>query len=153
MFRPLSSLVPNAADLLDLQVEELSGVLLTHLNSYESGSNPTVYQRGMFSRSAFFQDQEAKGSGPLRKDPEYGDRQRDVRRALMEAWAWLQGEGFLVMEVSSTGNWFIVSRRAQQLKSREDFEAYRKASLLPSSPWQNPSDFGGDIVGGACGVD
>jgi len=25
--------------------------------------------------------------------------------------------------------------------------------FTPSSPWQNPSDFGGDIVGGACGVD
>lgn len=49
----------------------------------------------------------------------------------MEAWAWLQGEGFLVMDVTSTDNWFIVSRRAQRLKSREDFEAYRKASLLP----------------------
>jgi uncharacterized protein (TIGR02391 family) len=131
MYRSLSSLVPSAADLLDLPVEELAGVLLTHMNSYETGSNPTVYARGMFSRSAFFQDQEAKGSGPLRKEPEYGDRSPDVIRALMEAWAWLQGEGFLVMDVSSTGNWFIVSRRAQRLKSREDFEAYRKASLLP----------------------
>jgi uncharacterized protein (TIGR02391 family) len=131
MYRSLSSLVPNAADLLDLSVEELAGVLLTHLNSYESGGNQAVYQMGMFSRSAFFQDQEAKGSGPLRKEPEYGDRQHDVIRALMEAWAWLQGEGFLVMDVSSRGNSFILSRRAQQLKSREDFEAYRKASLLP----------------------
>jgi hypothetical protein len=30
----LSCLVPNAADLLALEVEELAGVLLIHLNSY-----------------------------------------------------------------------------------------------------------------------
>ena len=39
MDRPLPSLVPNAADLLALEVEELAGVLLTHLNS---AGNPVV---------------------------------------------------------------------------------------------------------------
>ncbi len=49
----------------------------------------------------------------------------------MEAWSWLQGEGFLVRDADGTSNWFFLSRRAQRLKAQEDFAKYRKASLLP----------------------
>jgi len=52
MYRSLSSLVPNAADLLDLEVEELAGVLLTHLNSYEGVSGNSVYQNGRIGQPA-----------------------------------------------------------------------------------------------------
>lgn len=44
MYRSLSSFVPNAADFLDLAVEELAGILLLHLNSYEGVSGNTVHQ-------------------------------------------------------------------------------------------------------------
>jgi len=128
MYRSLSSLVPNAADLLALEVEELAGVLLMHLNSYEGLSGNTVYQHGGISHHNFFNSLSPTSS--LTK-PEYGDRQPEVNLALMEAWAWLQSEGFLIRKAASAGDWFFVSRRAQRLKSREDFEAYRKASLLP----------------------
>jgi uncharacterized protein (TIGR02391 family) len=37
----------------------------------------------------------------------------------------------LVEKAGSTGGWFFVSRRAKQITSRQDFDAYRKASLLP----------------------
>jgi uncharacterized protein (TIGR02391 family) len=132
MYRSLSSLVPNAADPLDLEVEELAGVPLTHLNSYEGVSGNSVYQNGRIGHKNFFDtlDRPVNPTFP-RAEPEYGARQPEVKRALVEAWAWLQSEGFLVMDPSSTGNWFIVSRRAQRLKSREDFDAYRKASMLP----------------------
>ena len=50
MYRSMSSLVPIVADLLDLEVEELGGVLLTHLNSYEGGSGNSVYQNGRIGR-------------------------------------------------------------------------------------------------------
>jgi uncharacterized protein (TIGR02391 family) len=49
----------------------------------------------------------------------------------MEAWSWLQSEGFLVRDPEPGPDWFFVSRRGQRLNSREDFEAYRKATLLP----------------------
>ena len=42
MYRLLSSLVPTAADILSLEVEELAGVLLMHLNSYEGVSGNSV---------------------------------------------------------------------------------------------------------------
>jgi hypothetical protein len=54
MYRSLSSLVPNAADSLALAVEELAGVLLMHLNSYEGVSGNSVYQHGGMSQHNFF---------------------------------------------------------------------------------------------------
>jgi uncharacterized protein (TIGR02391 family) len=128
MFHSLSSLVPNAADLLALEVEELAGVLLMHLNSYEGVHGNSVYQNGQICQSNFLNAQTPTGHG---QRPEYGDQQPQVNRALMEAWSWLQSESFLIRDPAQQAPWFFVSRRAQRLKSRDDFEAYRKASLLP----------------------
>jgi uncharacterized protein (TIGR02391 family) len=51
----------------------------------------------------------------------------------MEAWAWLQGAGLLVERASVSAGWFFVSRRGKQITSRYDFDAYRKANLLPKN--------------------
>ncbi|MCC6362204.1 MAG: hypothetical protein IT165_01695 [Bryobacterales bacterium] len=130
MYRSLSSLVPNAADLLGLEVEELAGVLLMHLNSYEGVSGNTVYQHGGISHHNFFNSLTPTNA---RDTPEYGDKQLQVNLALKEAWAWLQSAGLLVEKASSTGGWFFISRRAKQLRSLDDFAAYRKAALLPKT--------------------
>jgi uncharacterized protein (TIGR02391 family) len=126
MVMSLSSLVPNAADLLTLEVEELAGVLLMHLNSDESvtGNN----QQSGLNHHNFFNALSTTGHLGTQ---EYGAKQPEVNRALMEAWAWLESEGFLIKKPTSAGDWFFISRRAQRLKSRDDFDAYRKASLLP----------------------
>lgn len=127
MYRSLSSLVPNAVDLLALEVEELAGVLLMHLNSYEGVSGKPVYQHGGISHYNFF-----NSSWPP-KEPEYGDKQPQVDLALMEAWAWLQSAGLLVEKAGATQGWFFISRRGKQITSRDDFEDYRKAGLLPKN--------------------
>ena len=122
MFIALSSLLPNANDLLALQPEELAGVLLAHLNSYGNGTGTAgIVQHGGVNRYNFFND--------LDHHPQYPGRQPEVNRALMEAWAWLQAEGFLIEGTQQ--NLFFLSRRAQVMKSRDDLKAYRKASLLP----------------------
>jgi hypothetical protein len=126
MYRSLSSLVPNAADLLVLEVEELAGVLFTHLNSFEGLPNNSVYQNGLISQSNFVGSQNQYG-----RTPEYGGRQAEVDRALMEAWAWLASQGFLIRDPSQPAPWFFVSRRGKKLKSLDEFDSYRKASLLP----------------------
>ena len=123
MYAPLSSLVPNADDLLALEVEEVAGVLLIHLNSYGNDSGTSVVQQGRINQGNFFNGLDLR--------PEYSGRQAEVNKALMEAWGWLQGEGFLVRDADGTSNWFFLSRRAQRLKAQEDFAKYRKASLLP----------------------
>ncbi len=130
MCRSLSSLVPNADDLLALEVEELAGVLLIHLNSYQGVSGNAVYQHSGISYHNFFNSQNPTSS--LTK-PEYGDKQPQVNRVLMEAWAWLQNAGLLVEKASSTGGWFFISRRGEQITSRDGLAAYRKAGLLPKA--------------------
>jgi hypothetical protein len=60
-FRSLSSLVPNASNLLDLEVEELAGVLLAHLNSYEGMAGNSVYQNGLLCQSNFMSALEQTG--------------------------------------------------------------------------------------------
>ncbi len=128
-FRSLSSLVSNAADLLALEAEELAGVLLAHLNSYEGVCGNSICQQGGISRHNFF-NSSLPTSSPTGTRPEYGDQQSQVNEALMEAWAWLQSDGLLIERATLPG-WFFVSRRARRMTSAADFEAYRKANLLP----------------------
>jgi uncharacterized protein (TIGR02391 family) len=128
MYRSLSSFVPNAADLLALEVEELAGLLLIHLKSYEGVSGNSVYQNGLISEKNFLDAQEQRGHG---QQPEYGNHQSQVNAALTEAWSWLEREGFLIRDPRQPALWFWISRRGQRIASREDFDAFRKASLLP----------------------
>jgi uncharacterized protein (TIGR02391 family) len=123
--RTLASLVPSADDFLRLEVEEVGWVLLVHLASLgDNSGDGRVWNGGRISQYNFF--------NWLDQQPVYGTRREDVNRALMEAWGWLQHEGFLVREVGSGGSEsFFVSRRAKQLQTRTDFDAYRKAGLLP----------------------
>ena len=65
IYRSLSSLVPNAGDLLDLEVEELAGVLLTHLNSYEGVSGNAVYQNGRIGHKNFFDTLDRPSTRPF----------------------------------------------------------------------------------------
>jgi uncharacterized protein (TIGR02391 family) len=123
MYTRLSALIPNADDLLALEVEELAGVLLTHLNSGGLNSGDSVVQRGRVSQNNFLRN--------LEGHPEYPGRQPEVNQALMEAWSWLQGEGFLIQDAHQPAGWFFLSRRAQRLKSQKDFGEYRKSNLLP----------------------
>jgi uncharacterized protein (TIGR02391 family) len=130
MYRSLSSLVPDAADILSLEVEELAGVLLIHLNSFGGVSaTNAVHQPDSISHHNFFAGLSPTSANNTK--PEYGEKQSEVVLALMEAWAWLQSAGLLVEKASSSPGWFFVSRRGKQITSRDDFEAYRKANLLP----------------------
>jgi uncharacterized protein (TIGR02391 family) len=117
-YQSLSSLVPDAAELLDLPVEELAGVLLVHLNSDPSSRN-SIGHHNYFAQ--------------LEQTKEYGGRQPQVNQALMEAWAWLQSAGLLVEKAGSSHGWFFISRRGMQITSHANLGAYRKAQLLPKN--------------------
>jgi len=121
MSTSLVSLVPNADDLLALEVEELAGIFLVYLN--RSGHYSPTINQGLISVHNLLNN--------LDVHPEYPGRQKEVNRALMEAWSWLQSEGFIVREAHQPGDWCFLSRRAQLLNNKDDFTAYRKASLLP----------------------
>jgi uncharacterized protein (TIGR02391 family) len=115
--------IPTADDLLALEVEELGGVLLAHLNSCGLNSGDSVVQNNLVSLHNFVRN--------LESHPEYPGRQTEVNQALVEAWNWLEREGFLIQAPTQPSGWFFRSKRAQRLKSQADFKAYRQASLLP----------------------
>lgn len=115
-FRALSSLIPNADDLLALDMPTLGKILLFHLKGYE-GSN-TVFQNGLLNQDYFVAMLEGRnvGLGPLpQKQPEYGSKQPEVIRAALEAWNWLECEGILVRDRNQPAPWFQISRRGEEL--------------------------------------
>jgi len=113
----IHSIIPDPETLLALEVEELAGALLLHLNSRGDGGAD-------LSHYNFFND--------LRNSPPYGRHDDRINRALMEAWEWLLYEGLLAKRGDDTvGFREFITRRGQKLKSRDDFDAYRQANLLP----------------------
>lgn len=55
-----------------------------------------------------------------------------IANCFMEAWAWLEREGFIAHQTNDMhGLSFFVTRRGQAVATAEDFEAWRKAHLFP----------------------
>jgi pyrimidine deaminase RibD-like protein len=114
-FRPLKSFFSTVEEVLAQDLPALGAVLLTHLQSYE-GLN-TVYQHAGVNRGYFRAVLENRnvGLGPLPKEPEYGIRQPEVTKRMMEAWNWLERQGVLIRNDEQTGDWFIVSTDGERL--------------------------------------
>ena len=132
MEKLIASLVPSADDLLNLQVEEVGWVLLVHLTSLgDQSGDGRVWGAGRIHQYNFFNH--------LDHHPVYGTRRDDVTKALLEAWGWLQHEGFLVREVMSGGTeTCFLSRRAKELQTRADVgvELMRQAFRAVNRPNQ-----------------
>jgi pyrimidine deaminase RibD-like protein len=114
-FRPLKSFFSTADDLLLQDLPTLGAVLLTHLKSYQ-GLN-TVYQHAGLNRGYFRAMLENRnvGHGSLPKEPEYGVRQLEVTKRMMEAWNWLERQGLLIRNDEQVADWFIISSNGEEL--------------------------------------
>jgi len=105
----LEELLSKPDLLLTLAPEELAGPLLTRLAQYErpgAGINP----------GNFYISLENKASD-------------DVRKACMEALAWLVREGMLAPFRGA--DWLFITRRGLQLLEAKDFSRFRHSALLP----------------------
>jgi hypothetical protein len=115
-FRALSSFISSADELLALDLPSLGRILLVHLKSYE-GLN-SVFQNGRLNRSYLVAIMENRNVGigpPPIKQPEYGAKQPQVIRALMEAWNWLEHEQLLMRDHEQPADWFVITRRGEEL--------------------------------------
>lgn len=108
---------PDPEHLLALEPEELAGLLLQYLNALPPGEKNAL-NRYNFSLRHTVQDYPA----------EYQDR---MSRALMEAWMWLEREGFLAPKPGSQGEWVFITRRGEKAATAEGVRSYQKANLLP----------------------
>ena len=107
------SILPSHEDLLELEPEELAGVLLEAL-----GENQNI-TLGSMTQKHFVR--------------EYPEQHHDkILKALMEAWNWLEREGFVALLPGlHTGSaHFFVTRRGLQVKDAVGLEVYRKGNLL-----------------------
>jgi len=110
-------IIPNPEDFLALAPEELAGVVLQHLNSIAQK------KQGKLNCHNF-----SLGHNIQEYPSEYHEH---LQRALMEAWVWLESEGFLAPEPGAQGDWVFITRKGKNIATPKDLEAYRRANLLP----------------------
>jgi uncharacterized protein (TIGR02391 family) len=110
--------IPDPKVLLSLEPEELAGVLLPILRK------ATVSNQGRVSAYNFCNE--------LNQYQEVYPRQfvSAIELVIMEAWNWMLNNGLLAPAPTSQGDWVFLTRAAEKLQSPEDFEMFRKGTLL-----------------------
>ena len=130
---------PDAESLLAAEPEILAGPLLVFLEG-----NQDITPGSIISRDSIFGPLDDDRRSRLPRDRREEIRQRYPREhddailfALMEAWQWLENEGFvaprpiLSPQMGGVATGYFVTRRGQTIETPEALEAYRKAKLLP----------------------
>jgi uncharacterized protein (TIGR02391 family) len=112
----IQSVIPDAKSLLALQPEELASILLEYLVS--------LSDHQLHRRNAFLGDTIVRG---------YPQNHHEaIKRALVEAWVWLEREGLIAPKPDSESrDWVFITRRGHELSTRGALDAYRQANLLP----------------------
>ena len=114
----IHSLLPDHEILLELEPEDLAGIVLEYFNSQ------VTKERGLAARGNLI------SSEALRNYPR--EHETDIRYALVEALAWLENQGFIAEDPTQRSkDWPFITRRGRKLENRTAVEAYRKANLLP----------------------
>ena len=116
----LLSLFPKPEDLLALTPEDLGGVIIEVV--------PPFIQNGIFS---IYSLSDSLYSG---RSPSYPHgTQLTVNLALAEALSWLTTQGLVVRDPDNIGgrSYYRLARRAAELCTRADVEAFRKGRILP----------------------
>jgi len=119
------SVIPDPEKILELEAEEFAGFVMEYLNGLPDN------ERYRISRHLHIVHMTQR---PDAWPPDYHNRRNEywsrISRAFMEAWGWLEKEGFLAPDPEHNACFFI-TRRGKHIKSTADLEAIRKADLLP----------------------
>jgi uncharacterized protein (TIGR02391 family) len=117
--RKLSDLIPNYEDVLRLEPEQLAGVLLEILLEIDGGDRQFLHRGNFFLSFIATQNYPVSHGG-------------EVAQATLEAWMWLEREGFLIPRLDNgIHGWMDLSRRAKKAANRTGVAVYRKTALLP----------------------
>ena len=135
IFSKLFEILPDAEHLLSLEPQVLAGPLLISLENSDNIRPENIIGYDKMEREI---------NRSLRSNPNlnypHGSRDK-VLFALMEAWQWLEREGFVAPRpmnlADSTGalvsTKYFVTRRGERVETSDDLESYRKANLLPKA--------------------
>jgi hypothetical protein len=113
----LKFLQPLTLDkVMDLEPEQLAGYILEFLNRF-------AVDRGHQAAGDYFTGENFIAS-MLGQQHRY---EEPAQRTLVEAWRWLERDGFL----ARIGDTWFVTRRGRRVKGRVDLDAIKSADLLP----------------------
>ena len=114
----LSDIIPDEVTLLALESEELAGAVLEKLHEQARDQNREMVHP------------QNNGNVLVSK---YTTRREECLRAVSEAWSILVAHGFLARDPSQMGSadWYFITRRGQQVRSRTDFRSLRHAGSFP----------------------
>lgn len=117
MGKTIYSIIPDSEVLLELEPEELAGIVLEVLNSLDHAST------GQLNRYNFTLQNNFGKYPPQHK--------KAIGEAVMEAWVWLEREGLIAPKPDSGGEWVFVTRRGQQIRTAKDLNCFRRGNILP----------------------
>jgi uncharacterized protein (TIGR02391 family) len=98
---------PDEATLMEMEPEELAPFILRYLTRPDA--------QGMSNRYNFTQSVPGQA----------------LSERFMEAWMWLEREGFLAPKPGDSGDWRFITRAGRAVVNEEDFAAFLKARLFP----------------------
>jgi uncharacterized protein (TIGR02391 family) len=124
--RELIQAIPDADVLIALQPEELAAKMLFCIPAFMRRKHSNMIHK----------------EGPLsdlneaRKEPNFPyaeDKIPEVKRALREAWAWLEAQGLVIPAEGNNGQngYRELSRRATNFANEQEFARYDAARRLP----------------------
>jgi len=113
-----TDIFPPVETVLEMEPEELAPFLLRYLD--KTGAQQLNRHNFLLGNSPNFRDW--VGDDYQRKEA--------VMERLSPAWMWLERELFIAPKGST--NLMFITHRGREVLESEDFEAYKKASLLPS---------------------
>lgn len=105
-------------EILEMEPETLAPLILRYLQKQPSNS----INRYNFSLTSNHPGTEAL---TYPQKMEYGKR-------LMEAWMYLERQGFIAPMPGQQDEWAFVTRKGQAVVTDQDFETYRQSYLLPT---------------------
>jgi len=107
---------PPPEEVLEMEPEELAPYILRYLLKQPNNINRYTF--------TLLSDHELL--------TRLGPKAKNYAECLMEAWMYLEREGFVAPQPGTQGDWAFVTRRGQKVVEAQDFNAYRKGYLLPS---------------------
>src|SRR5262245_21628178 len=107
----LLDLLPGPDEVLSLEPEELAGFVMEYLHSLSPHDRSSQLMRNNFGGSLFYYGHQLP---PAYRQLESA-MQEKVKDALMEAWFWLEREGFLAPKPGPNRDTFFITRRGERV--------------------------------------
>ena len=123
----LFDLLPDPQVLLNLEPEELAGFVIEYLHSLSPSDRSQQLMRNNFAGALFYYGNQ----NPPTYQVLQPQKREKITELVMEAWFWLEREGFLAPKPGPNRDTFFITRRGQRVKNSIDLAEIRKADLLP----------------------